>query len=27
MALYLPSDSDWKDASIAVYAVDPAQLR
>ena len=27
LALYLPSDPDWKDAGIAVYAVDPAHLR
>lgn len=27
LALYLPSDSEWKDAGINVYAVDPAQLR
>jgi type VI secretion system protein ImpJ len=27
LALYLPSDADWKDAAIAVYAIDPMYLR
>ncbi len=27
LALYLPSDADWKDVSLGAYAVDPAYLR
>jgi type VI secretion system protein ImpJ len=27
LALYLPSDADWKDTAIAVYAIDPMYLR
>jgi type VI secretion system protein ImpJ len=27
MALYLPSDPDWKDVGVEAYAVDPAYLR
>jgi type VI secretion system protein ImpJ len=27
IALYLPSDADWKDAALSVYAVDPTYLR
>jgi type VI secretion system protein ImpJ len=26
LALYLPSDGDWKDASISVYAIEPQRL-
>jgi predicted component of type VI protein secretion system len=27
LALYLPSDADWKDAWLGAYAVDPTYLR
>lgn len=27
LALYLPSDAEWKDAQVTVYAVDPTYLR
>ena len=27
LALYMPSDSDWKEAWLAVYALDPAYVR